>query len=406
MSDTLVRFDPMRERHRLERSSGYLVRAAVAATLVGLAGIGASLALFDGGGKRFWCSYLVSATYFLSIALGALFFVILQHLTRAGWSVVLRRLAEAVAAILPALGLAFLPPLAGLQRIYHWAEPGASAHDAVLAAKAPYLDPYFFALRLLAYFIVWSWLAHYYFRRSVEQDRSGDVGLTRKMERLSAPAMVLYAFTVTFAAFDILMSLDPHWYSTIFGVYFFAGSLLGFVALLIVIVFLLQRSRRIRRSVTLEHYHDLGKLLFAFVFFWAYIAFSQYMLIWYGDVPEETQWFLKRQAGQWTGVSVALVLGHFFVPFLALLSRYPKRRPALLVLPALWVLLFHWIDLYWLIGPELNPPGQARVGLLDFSCFLLLAGVSVGAFALRLRAHSLIAERDPRLAESLAFENA
>lgn len=388
------------------RLRGYLVRAALAAGFVGLAGIAASLALFDGGGKRLWCSYLVNAAYFLSIALGALFFVILQHLTRAGWSVVLRRLAEAVAAILPAVGLAFIPVLAGLPHIYHWAEPGASQHDAVLAAKAPYLDPYFFALRLLVYFGIWSWLAHYYFRRSVEQDRSGEVGLTRKMERLSAPAMVLYALTVTFAAFDILMSLDCHWYSTIFGVYFFAGSLLGFVALLIVTVFLLQRFRRIRRSVTPEHYHDLGKLLFAFVFFWAYIAFSQYMLIWYGDIPEETQWFLKRQTGQWTGVSVALLLGHFFVPFLALLSRYPKRRPSLLVFPALWVLLFHWIDLYWLIGPELNPPGQARVGLLDLCCFLLLAGISVAAFALRLRAHSLIAERDPRLEESLAFENA
>jgi len=406
MSNTALPFDISKERRHLDGLGGKLLGGGLAAGIIGLAASLVLAAFLEDGLERFWSSYLVNFAYFLSLSLGALFFVIVQHLTRAGWSVVLRRVAEAIAANLSVLFVIFIPLLFGLHHIYHWTAPVVAAQDKVLAGKLPYLNQPFFIARCLVYFALWSWLASYFFKRSTEQDESGNPQLTSRMERLSAPAMVAYAFSVTFAAFDILMSLDPHWFSTIFGVYYFAGGVVGFFALLVASLFMLQRAHRLRRAITPEHYHDLGKFLLAFVVFWSYIAFSQYMLMWYGDIPEETAWYLTRQSGDWVAVSIAMILGHFFIPFLALLSRYPKRRPYLLLLPALWVLLFHWLDLYWLIVPELSPPGRAPLGLMDLTLFLAMGGVFVAGFAYRLRDKSLIPERDPRLEESLAFENA
>jgi hypothetical protein len=224
------------------------------------------------------------------------------------------------------------------------------------------------------------------------------------MQKVAAPSMFLFAITTTFSAFDLLMSLEPSWYSTIFGVYFFSGSVLGFLALLPITSLLLQRSGRLVGVISTEHYHDMGKLLFAFVVFWTYIAFSQYMLYWYANIPEETVWFLKRQTGEWTTFSWFLLLGHFLVPFLALISRTPKRRPWVLSLGAGWLLLMHWADLYYLAMPRLSAE-TIPFHALDLTTFLAVGGFWVGVFAMRMRQHSLIPERDPRLPESLAFEN-
>lgn len=379
------------------------------AGVVGLAGIAVSAGLgvvAGDGGRRFFFSYLHAFAFCLSLALGALFFVILQHLTRAGWSVVVRRLAEAVAASLPSLAVLFLPILLlGMAHLYRWAHPGALAQDPLLQAKRGYLNLPFFALRWVIYFAAWTLLARFFFRRSVAQDASGEVEATLAMQRRSAPAMVVFALTVTFAAFDLLMSLDAHWYSTIFGVYFFAGSVVGFFALLILLSFGVQRAGLLRRAITVEHYHDMGKLLFAFVVFWAYIGFSQLLLIWYANLPEETEWFLRRQSGGWGWVGVMLVLGHFVVPFVALLSRAPKRRPRLLALAAAWLLLMHWVDLFWLVVPEASPQ-RLSFSLLDLTATLGMVGLFLAAAAYSVRRQALVPERDPRLAESLMFENA
>jgi hypothetical protein len=256
----------------------------------------------------------------------------------------------------------------------------------------------------VVYVAVWIVMARYMFALSTAQDSSRDPQLTRRMEKASAPGMMLFALSVNFAAFDLLMSLDPHWFSTIFGVYLFAGCVVGFFAVLPSLLLWLQGRGRLTSAVTVEHYHDVGKFLFAFVVFWAYIGFSQYMLIWYANLPEETGWFLRRQSGGWVWVSLALLLGHFVLPFLALISRVPKRRPAVLAVAGIWLLLMHWLDLYWLVLPEFSAAGP-RLGLLDLLCFVGLAGLWIGGLAFNLRKVNLAPTGDPRLTESLAFEN-
>ena len=397
--------DLSKERLRLSDSANPV---AWGLAVLGLSGLAASFWLgyrSPEGPSHVLHSYLLSLSFFLSIALGALFFVILQHATRAGWSVVLRRLAEIIAANIPLLALLAIPVAVGLHHLYRWADPAAVAGDHLLQAKSPYLNPRFFVARLVVYFLLWSALSLYYLRTSLKQDESGDTTLTLRMQRVGAPALFFYGITVTFAAFDLLMSLDPHWFSTVYGVYFFAGGVVGFFALLPIMIYLLQRSGHAAHTITIEHYHDMGKLLFAFVVFWAYIAFSQYMLIWYGNMPEETGWYLDRQTGGWTWTSLALLFGHFVIPFLALLSRFPKRRKGLLVGIALWALIMHWVDLYWLVMP--GGGGHAVLpGLADLACTVGIGGVLAAATVFRMRRRALIPVRDPRLEESLRFENA
>lgn len=396
------------EENRLLGATGR--RLLWSALAVGAAGMAAAvlLARFGGhGAERFFHAYLAAYAYFLSLALGALFFVMLQHLTRSGWSVVVRRLAEGVAAAMPLLALLAIPIILGRTHLYQWINADASAGDHLLQWKKPYLNNGFFLARMAVYLAVWVFLARYMYRNSVRQDAGGDIRLTLRMERLSAPGMVLFALTITFAAFDLLMSLDPRWYSTIFGVYYFSGGVVGFLALLTVMTYAAQCSGRLTHAVTPEHYHDLGKLLFAFVVFWAYIAFSQYMLTWYANIPEETAWYLRRQEGDWAAVSILLLLGHFAAPFLALISRIPKRRPGVLVVGAVWMLLMHWVDIYWLVmpGTRFAANGRVPLGLIDLAAFLGVGGLFMAATVQRLRTCSLVPERDPRLLESLTFEN-
>ena len=387
---------------------GVLRPALIVCGVFAAIGIGGSLLLArgsEGGMDHLLETYLVSFAFFLSISLGALFFVLLQHCTRAGWSVVVRRVAEALAGNVWLMAVLAIPVVLGMDHLYHWTDTAAAAHDPLLAGKLGFLNPSFFIVRLIAYFIIWGVMASFLHRTSIAQDKSGDPALTLRMERFSAPGMVLFALSLNFAAFDLLMSLDPHWFSTIFGVYYFAASVVAFLAVMPKILYGLQTRGILKNAVTVEHYHDFGKLLFGFTVFWAYIAFSQYMLIWYGNLPEETEWFLKRQTGEWTTVSLILIFGHFVVPFLLLVSRFIKRRPLLLALTGGYVALMCWVDIYWLAIPEFSP-GVARFGLLDVLCFLGMSGVFSAVVLFRLSRHSVIAEKDPRLEESLVFENA
>ena len=217
--------------------------------------------------------------------------------------------------------------------------------------------------------------------------------------------MVVFALTLTFASVDWIMSLDPHWYSTIFGVYYFSGSLVGAFAFLIVMITVMRGQGLLRRVVSVEHFHDLGKLLFAFVAFWSYIAFSQYFLIWYANIPEETVWYAHRQVGTWKWATIALALGHFLVPFFFLLPRTVKRRTGALLAGAVWLLLMHWVDIYWQVMPRLHPDG-VHVVPLDVTTLLALGGAFLAAFSWLTRRAALLPIKDPRLPESLGFENA
>lgn len=396
------------ERTTLGRAASYVAAGLATLGLVGLA-VALVLGWLRADGLRyFFHAYLVSYTFYLSISLGALFLVVLHHATRAGWSVTIRRLAEILAGNMPLLALLFLPVLIpimlGNHSLYEWTNPAVVGHSALLEHKTPYLNVAFFTARAVLYFAVWWLLARFYFVRSLEQDASGDPALTIQMERASGPALLMFAVTLTFASFDWLMSLEPAWFSSIFGVYYFSGAAVGALATIILIAALLQASGRLTATITIEHYHDLGKLLLGFVIFWGYIAFSQYMLIWYANVPEETVWYLERQSGAWAAVSLALLFGHLIIPFFGLLSRQAKRRTWILAFWAAWLLAFHWLDLSWLVMPSLDAPGLS-FGLIDICLILSLGSLYLAGLLVVAGQRSLIPLRDPRLPEALAFEN-
>lgn len=372
-----------------------------------LLSFGASFLARDGF-SRFLQAYLVNFCFGISLSLGALFFVVLQHLTRAGWSVTVRRLAEVLSAAIPFWAVLFLPilllVLVGSGSLYAWNDAAHVEGDRLLQAKTPYLNATFFTLRAVLYFAVWAWVAQFYWRQSVAQDETGDKSHSLRRQQWAGPAMVAFAVTVTFAAFDWLMSLDPHWFSTIYGVYFFAGCAVGAFAALAVITVGLQRFGYLQDSITADHYHDLGKLLFGFVFFWGYIAFSQYMLIWYGNLPEETTWYLARQTNGWAAISLLLLFGHFLLPFCGLMTRRAKRNRTVLAAWGGWLLVMHWVDLYWLAAPK--PTAGPTFGILDILCLVGMLSL-YAAILLRIAAErGLLPQRDPWLAEALAFRNA
>jgi hypothetical protein len=354
--------------------------------------------------KQFFFSWLVSFLFFLSLALGALFFELIQYAAQGGWGIVLRRIGETTFATIPVMAALFLPLLLGLHDLYSWSVPGAAEHDALLRWKAPYLNVPFFLIRAALYFGCWSFIALLYYRLSRRQDATGDPAVSARLRRLAGPAIIVLALTQTFASIDWIMSLTPKWYSTIFGVYFFAGSFVGFIALLSIVAVAMRRAGLLDTVITAEHLHDVGKLLFGFTAFWAYIAFSQFFLIWYANLPEETIWYKARMEGSWMTVSLVLMAGHFGVPFFYLMGRDVKRRGSTLAVGGAWLLAMHFMDLYWQVMPTLHPEG-VRLSALDAAAFVAIGGCFVAAASWLMRRQALVPLRDPRLAESLAFEN-
>ena len=388
---------------QMELPSGSLWRRlpqlGAAAAVVG---IGVSFLPGVWHAEQFYFSWLVAFLFFMSLGLGALFFVLIHFATKSGWGVVVRRLAENTAAALIVMFLAFLPIWFGVNKLYHWTD---TEHlDAILMEKTWYLDTTKFLARALAYFVIWSFLAFWFRSGSVRQDTTGDPELTRKRVKWAGPGIIVFALTTTFAAFDWAMSLDPHWYSTIFGVYFFSGSLVCVFAFLSLVLVGLRRAGCLEGFVTAEHLHDVGKLLFAFVVFWTYIAFSQFFLIWYANIPEETIWYLHRMEGSWRQMSILLAVGHFIVPFFFLMSRHIKRNQLLLSIGASWMLLMHFIDLHWLVMPTFHETGFSFT-VLDFTTMLGVGGLFLAAFGFFLTRAKLVPARDPRLIESVTFEN-
>jgi hypothetical protein len=370
-----------------------------------LLGVAACAILGAANPKQFFFSWLVSFLFFLSLALGGLFFVLIQYATQGGWGIVLRRIGETIFATLPVMAALFLPLLLGLSDLYSWAVPGAAEHDALLRWKAPYLNVPFFLIRAVIYFASWSFISLFYYGGSRGQDATGDPRVSARLRRLAGPALIVLAVTSTFASIDWIMSLTPRWYSTIFGVYFFAGSFVAFIALLSVVAVAMRNAGLLDTVISAEHLQDVGKLLFGFTAFWAYIAFSQFFLIWYANLPEETIWYKARLEGSWEGISLLLMAGHFAIPFFYLMGRPVKRRGSTLALGAVWILTMHFVDLYWQVMPTLHPEG-VRLSALDVAAFMTIGGSFVAAASWLMRRQALVPLRDPRLAESLAFENA
>lgn len=368
--------------------------------------IGAILSVisFSNSITGFYFSYLVAFVFWLTFMLGGLFFVLVQHITKAGWSVTVRRIAETIAGTAPLFVGFFIPVVLGLKYLYPWVSTEHIASDEALIKKVKYLNPTFFLLRSAGYLLVWSLISFLMRKYSSKQDTDGDLSWTRKLQRLSPGFTILFAVSLTFASFDWIMSLNPHWYSTIFGVYFFAGSALAVFSIMSIIGVQLHKNPETKSFISVEHLHDLGKFLFGFTVFWAYIAFSQFFLIWYANIPEETIFYMVRWKYGWSLVSLSLLFGQFVIQFIFLLPRTSKRTPWMLLLASIWVIVFHWIDIYWLIMPNFTER-HGFTTISDLGPTFLMGGFVVLFGIFLIRRKSIFAIKDPRLAESLKFEN-
>ena len=379
--------------------------------------VGWAVATFGNGTKVGMSAYLTAFTYGLTLALGCLFFVMIQHLVRAGWSVVVRRVAELYMVMLVPLAILFLPIAGSLifggGSLYVWNDPGYAAEHHLPAdiwrTKLSYLNTPFFLGRAVLYFVAWIAMAVFFYRGSTEQDETGQLKATERMQYWAGPAVMAFALITSFAAFDWVMSLAPMWFSTMFGVYLFAGSILAAHCLITVTSFGMQKAGAMRDEVTVEHYHDLGKLICGFTLFWTYISFSQYLLIWYGNIPEETEWIYHRQIGTWGVLSVVLIFFHWLLPFMGTMAMAVRRRPWAVTAWAGYLLVMHFLDVYWAIMPEAKAGAGTAVNVLGVvGTVICTLGVAAMMFGLAMKVAEgvkLVPVRDPRLPESLAFEN-
>ena len=394
------------------KSVEWLPKVALPAGAV-LVGVAAIIAAINGSWDQFWHAYIFAFMFVLAFPIGALFFVAIQHLVRAGWSVVVRRFAELIATMVVPMFVLWLPiagaAIFGDGTPFPWTDAERVAESELLKHKTPYLNVPFFVIRGLIYFGVWAAASTYYLKKSRRQDETGDRNISITLEKRSAVIIPLLALTATFAAIDWMMTLAPTWYSTIYGVYFFAASQVAFFALAAIWAVRVHRRKAWRGIITKEHLHDLGKLLFGFNCFWAYIAFSQYLLIWYANIPEETEWYQPRYHDFWKYLSVFLIAGHFVIPFLGLLSRHVKRNPTMLLAWAAWLIVMSVVDFYWLVMPLMNlgdeAAGPPTFSLIDPIMLLGFIAIGLGLARARIGDEPMLAYNDPRLPESIAFHN-
>ncbi|HUP57320.1 MAG TPA: molybdopterin oxidoreductase [Bdellovibrionota bacterium] len=350
--------------------------------------------------KSAWSSLVMNHFYFMSLALGGLFFAAIQWATNAMWSAPVRRISEAFTAYLPVVAISFIVLALGADKIYHWTDHAHVAHDPVLSGKAGYLNMTFFVIRNLIAVALWVLFARSMVGNSVQQDRTKTATETLRNRRLAPAFILVFAVTFTMASFDQLMSLDPHWFSTMFGVYMFAGLFYSNLAATCLLTLLIKRTGKLDGIVNENHLHDLGKFMFAFTIFWAYISFSQFMLIWYANLPEETGYFIRRFHSGWAYVSLFLLVGKFMTPFFLLMPRDAKRREGLLMGVAIFMLVAQWIDMMWVVQPEFFKEGP-QFGLIEAGVtagFLGLFGLAVARF---LGKYNVVAIGDPRLVESV-----
>jgi hypothetical protein len=440
-------------------------KVAGAIGVIGLIGAGAAWVLDH---ERFAFSYLFAYVAFLAIALGGVFFGLIQWLTSSGWSVTVRRVTEFLHWPMLLFVVLFAPIALSMDQLFPWkshgahgaehgeAESGAhgehggaahgksvheehgehggvkggehsgddhggagigldgvladaehQAHARVLEHKTPYLNVAFFAIRALLYFVSWVWISRSLFKNSVRQDVDGDPIHTVRSQRLAPVGIIVFALTTTFAAFDWLMGLEPSWISTIFGVNFFAQCIVSLFAVTILMTLALRAQGHTKGAINVEHFHDLGKLQLGFLIFWAYVNFSQYMLIWYASIPEETTYYHKRwsEGGPgWKFWSMAILFGHFIVPFFVILSRNAKRALSPLGVGAAIILFFHFVMVYWLVMPYYGH--ELSISWVDFACLMAVGGTYFALVLYRMTKHPLIPVKDPRLGRALNFVNA
>ena len=370
-----------------------------------LIGILACIAGYISNPARFFQSYTVAFTFTTFIGIGAFFFVMVQYLTGSAWSVTMRRIMENIMYTLPMGLVLFVPLIAGLHEIYPWMNEQLVAGDAVLKAKSGYLSHDFFIYRGFGFFLLWSvWIFNIY-RQSVKQDTERSIQQMHIASKWSAPGLFLAVVVGSLASFDWLMSLEPKWYSTIFGLVTLTGGALSFFSVMTLVLLSFRRAGILKNTVTQEHYHDLGKWMFALTAFYTYVAFSQYMLIWYANLPEETIWFRHRMVGSWLPISLAMPFIRFLIPFFLLLCRGAKRSLKMIGFIAMWSLVVEYVDLYWIVMPTYYKNGP-QFHWLDLATLLTTVSICGLVFWSRFRKNKMIPVGDLRLQQSLHFENA
>jgi hypothetical protein len=369
------------------------------ALLAGIVGLVVCALGFAFDREQFFRSYLVGYMFWLGVALGSMALAMVHHMSGGAWGMVVRRIFEASSRTLPLLAVLFLPIVLGMHELYPWTRAAHLAEDHVLQQKALYLNVPFFLIRALLYFAVWIALAAMLNRWSREQDE-GDPAATRKMQLMSGGGLVAYGLTITFASVDWVMSLNPHWYSTIFGFIFMGGQALAALAFTIAVAVLLSRRPPMNGVYNAGHFHDLGKLLLAFVMLWAYFAFSQYLIIYSGNLVEEIPYFTTRTMGGWQYVALLIIVFHFALPFALLLSRDLKRNATRLVTVAVGILVMRVVDLFFMVAPEFATAGF-RLHWLDVAAPLAVGGIWLWLFLTQLSQRPLLPIRDPQLAEAL-----
>ncbi len=371
------------------------------ALIVGIAGLALCGigAIFDA--PQFFRSYLLAFVFWIGIALGCLAILMLQHMSGGAWGIVIRRVLEAATRTFPILAALFVPVALGIPFIYEWANAAAVEASLVLKHKHAYLNIPFFIGRAIFYFAVWNLVSYLLNKWSREQDLTGERDLTRKLQGLSGPGLVLYGLTVTFASIDWVMSLDPGWFSTIFGMLFMGGQGLSAMAFTIAVIVVLSNYKPMSEVIQPRHLHDLGKLMLAFLMLWAYFAFSQFLIIWSGNIPEEVSWYTRRLHSSWRYIGLALVLLHFALPFVLLLSRDLKRNARTISMVAILILVMRYVDLYWLTGPEFHE-GHFVISWMDLIMPIGIGGVWLWYFAGQLKTRPLVPVQDPYLQDALS----
>jgi hypothetical protein len=350
--------------------------------------------------EKFFHAYLVGFIFWVGITVGSLALLMLQHLTGGAWGIVIRRVLEASARTLPLMGLLFIPIVLGLKHIYPWMHAEAM-HTAALQQKAAkFLNPSFFTIRAVVYFAIWSLAAFLLNRLSLQQDRNPSRRLRKNMQIVSGPGLVLLVLCVTFAAIDWVMSLDPAWFSTIFGLIFVASWTLSALAFTTLTMTWLSRREPMNAVVQRSHFHDLGNLTLALVMLWTYFAFSQYLIIWSGNLPEETTWYVARKHGGWGAIALAIVILQFVFPFLSLLSRATKTSAQKLALLAVLILLMRIVDVIWLIEPTYHP-GDFVLNWMDFVAPIAIGGLWLAVFSWQLQKRPMVPINDPQLEQAL-----
>ena len=375
-----------------------LIAAVVAVVALVLSVVGAFLSP-----RQFAYSWLFAFGYFFTLCAGCFFWTIVHHAVDAEWSVVVRRQLENIAILLPVVALFFIPVLLLRTHLYEWMTMQYGV-DHLLDTKRAYLNLGFFLVRALVIFAFFSVAAFVLRRISIGQDRDGNPASTLTMRRLGIICLPLFAVSLTFGAVDWLMSLNYIWFSTMWGVYIFAGAAGSSMSLLVLVITWLRNQGYLKEVVTIEHYHTMGKWMLAFTVFWAYIGFSQYMLIWYANVPEETEYFILRNTGSWNLLSILLVVGRFFIPFALLLLRSTKKKVKTLCMVAGWILVMQLVDMYVVILPELHRAGMS-LSIWDIVSIVAIGATLVFLFLRIVGKASLFPVRDPRLVESLHLVN-